>query len=725
MLYPEYLVKFNNEGFLKYNQDTANAQESKNFDNMLKEIMQDSRSLTLKSPLLIYRCDKENEWRVMDTARAATCTPGSEHHINFAEFLQRAEEGKLNLSVIGIKNQAIKPLQMSKIVSTNSNLSKIICALSFEEYWDSIGFQALLKGIEFHPQLKNLYFMQTFTEKQYALLEKLLDVNYRIESISFLVPDDEKLINLDQKLRARLAEGTFERFKKERLSQDKLLALAEDAITSAEKNQYLELLLQSNSSLPSSDTEEERNQKEAAAYENWPFVYKNNKAYLQGDNWSLMQLDIHKKVEKYPNSTVGYYLLKKAVAAKNPSALHYLLNLGANLFEQFDNDSIIAQLLNVKVMEVWSEESINYLKTTIAMFHLQIVWLKLFADIEGAFMGMEQHLNKYLDRLLKRNQASYLSLDFFKGNLRFLNARKREWRDAVRYMHNLIMTGKQETMVPAMLAEMHNATKQLTEAANSASRGFSKRSELNDKISEYGLRLQAGFTKCEKPLAAMAVNGLQEQRPEKIIQHLQVAHRKENAAWRMELKEEKLGRKQAEEDAERLRAQNVTLKDEKETVQKELDDCKETLQQKEKEGKELEEQKSANEKEKEDLQAKLTKLKEQKSVNKKEKEKLQAKLHAQEVVYARLEARLESVETHNAKISPVTVNKRVVTPFGVSQQDMPTVPMINRSDSHTTENGSAHETYRAGFFTDPHMPTRRLSMESGVTTEKTVFQYSP
>jgi hypothetical protein len=94
------------------------------------------------------------------------------------------------------------------------------------------------------------------------------------------------------------------------------------------------------------------------------------------------------------------------------------------------------------------------------------------------------------------------------------------------------------------------------------------------------------------------------------------------------------------------------------------------------------------------------------------------------------EARFQAKEVaHQKELQEIRASaklkKSMITPFGVSQQGMPTVPMINRSDSHITENGSANEAYRTGFFTHTHMPTRRLSMESVVITEKMAFQYPP
>lgn len=197
-----------------------------------------------------------------------------------------------------------------------------------------------LQLLEFkNPPQTNDYF--------YEALNKILDEHYQLELIT-PEPQTESMENAIQcriarrsylELRERLKNSNSERFKREQLTQNKLLRLLTDDLMTPQQNLF-NALVASSPLKTISDA-------------HWldgittllPPIFRNNIDYVR-QHAADLRLDLQKPLLAYPNRTVGAYLLTTAYKADKVGALKCLIAADSMILHQvYDFEKIGCMLL--------------------------------------------------------------------------------------------------------------------------------------------------------------------------------------------------------------------------------------------------------------------------------------------------------------------------------------------------------------------------------------------
>ncbi|MFM2322974.1 MAG: hypothetical protein RLZZ225_1127 [Pseudomonadota bacterium] len=266
--------------------------------------------------------------------------------------------------------------------------------------------QALVK----HPNLQYLDFANTqFDEAIYVALSTLLDENYRIKSINIAAPTgDASLIDTYKQFNQRVLKPCQVRFKEERLSQDKLLALAFQTLAEREKIQLEQhalgdgakdkqaLLRERIKFLFSDQGTRATTDAEKASWlikaEVLPAVYVNHKQYLK-EYAALLQLQLRELVVGRMN-TAGYLLLEQAFAVKDTPVIQCLLEAKANLFELPPLG--IEKLFLVRLLETegpWQALVIAHLKKDLNVLLTAIKILSPYEKLATICKELKSHID--------------------------------------------------------------------------------------------------------------------------------------------------------------------------------------------------------------------------------------------------------------------------------------------------------------------------------------------
>jgi hypothetical protein len=408
-----------------------------------------------------------------------------------------------------------------------------------------------------HPKLKCLNLRDTPLDvAAYSILVSLLDENYRIEQIECQTPVDKLLIEQDEGLKRRLSLPGVDRFKQEQLTQNKLVTLASNAVEKGNTRRFAILLGQQGGLLPILSQEEWLRQ----ACRELPPVYANHPDYLT-EHAALIQLDLSKPLKRVTKNTVGYFLLAKAVAAKDAQSISHLLKAQANFLEEH---ALLEQLFDGQ-WATWKEVVITHFQKNLSYLVPLISHLLPFVEVYTHLNEIKAHLDNYLTELMHRTSRSYL-FQILSGVAFRLQDRKLEWKQALGTLVTTIEAGtaKEADVDYLAMDALHQGVKHLVEDARSARRGFLGGSKLNSGLERLGKQLENAVdkSKTELYLREVARHSAQKESPEQAekVQTLQAQIAKEQ--------------KEKAEMAEQAKAREETLKAEIDRARSEIDQVK-------------------------------------------------------------------------------------------------------------------------------------------------------
>jgi hypothetical protein len=190
----------------------------------------------------------------------------------------------------------------------------------------------------------------------YAALNQLLDEHYQLEQVIVAKPQRESIRALHSQLLKRLKNSNMERFKKEQITQTKLLNLLEADLMTDEKNLF-NALFDSSPSKAISDTQ-------------WidgistllPTVYRNHIDYVR-QHTTDFRLDLQQPLQTAPHKTVGGYLLTKAYKANDVTALERLISSDETILQQVCNFERIGCTL---LKKAFTEENLTMCRVLLA-----------------------------------------------------------------------------------------------------------------------------------------------------------------------------------------------------------------------------------------------------------------------------------------------------------------------------------------------------------------------
>lgn len=366
-----------------------------------------------------------------------------------------------------------------------------------------------------HSHLKYLDFGTTALDTAaYSALSQLLDANYRIEKINLPEPEgDLALMEMYQQITQRLLDSCWIRFKKEQLSQQRLLNIALGALTEVKVlrieqqkgnldswdegdidklNKRFGFLIHSQSKLALSNYEKETWLKKDTYV--LPRVYRDYSAYVK-EYSALFQLYLQTFVPAR-GKTVGYLLLEKALETKNAEAIEALLKAKVNLFEIPANAEkpFLKRALqgrkrsNIKNLLLWHiRENSNLMKSVVEHFSEHSV-------LRDVLKELIEHLSQYGDILIYKNDWPGL-YSFTKDIINLCRKmfaiespsekRGEEYAGFQLDLHESIQVATvngQERPNPDSLSHMQKIVREMKDNSLNALRGFTNRSELHTQM---------------------------------------------------------------------------------------------------------------------------------------------------------------------------------------------------------------------------------------------------
>lgn len=438
---------------------------------------------------------------------------------HFFESFTKFEGSSDVLKNLRIQSSVLKKLTIQTVVLTQKSLMKILNlfpALEFlglEIDWsvNDYDWKKLNRTFIEHSYLKYLDFGTIpLNPETYLALSELLDKNYRIERINLPEPvDNLELMEIYNQINQRLSESCWLRFKKEQLSQQKLLRVALSALTEVKAlrtkqqkgsldswdekdinslNKCFDFLLNSQSKLALVNYEKEDwLKKDAYAL---PTIYRDYSAYVK-EYSALIQLHLETFLPMQ-EKTVGYLLLEVALETKNAEAIESLLKANVNLFEIPPNtEPFLKRALQGRKRCAIKKLLLSHIRQSSNLMELVVGHFSEHSALHEVLKELIDHLSQYGDILIHKNDLP--GLYFFTKDVVNLcrkmlglkppsEKRGEEYAgfqlDLYESMQVATVNG-QERPNPDSLSHMQKIVREMIERSSSALRGFTNGSELH------------------------------------------------------------------------------------------------------------------------------------------------------------------------------------------------------------------------------------------------------
>ena len=388
--------------------------------------------------------------------------------------------------------------------------------LSLELDWSTSPYdwQRLRRSFVEHSHLKCLDFGTISLDMEaYTALSELLDENYRIERISLAEPvGDPALMEIYEQINQRLSESCWIRFKKEQLSQQRLMNLALHALDDVKTlrieqqkgnlnswdkkdisklNKRFDFLLNSQSKLALVSHEKEEWLKKDGY--TLPRVYRDYSFYVK-EHFALFQLHLDTFIPTH-RKTVGYFLLEKALETKNEEAMEALLKANVNLFEipppPNTEEPFLKRALQGRRRCPIKKLLLSHIRKNSSLMELAVGHFSEHSELHNVLKELIDHLSKYGDILIHKNDLS--GLYFFTKDVVNLcrkmfglespsEKRGEEYAGFQLGLYESIQVATvngQERPNPDSLSHMQTIVREMIEMSSSALRGFSNGSELH------------------------------------------------------------------------------------------------------------------------------------------------------------------------------------------------------------------------------------------------------
>ena len=367
-----------------------------------------------------------------------------------------------------------------------------------------------------HSYLKYLDFGTTpLDTAAYSALSQLLDANYRIEKINLPEPvGDLALMEIYQQINQRLLDSCWIRFKKEQLSQQRLLhvalnALAEVKVLRIEQqkgnldswdegdidklNRRFDFLLSSQTALALTNYEKEAWLKKDTYV--LPRVYRDYSAYVK-EYSALFQLHLETFFPAQ-GKTAGYLLLEKALETKNAEAIGALLKAKVNLFEipaKTEKPFLKRALQGRKRSEIKNLLLWHIIRGNSNLMESVVEHFSEHSQLHDVLRELIDHLSQYGDILIYKNDLP--GLYFFTKDI--VNLCRKMFRleppsekrgeeyagfqlDLYKSIQVATVNG-QERPNPDSLSHMQKIVREMKDNSSSALRGFLKGSVLHTQM---------------------------------------------------------------------------------------------------------------------------------------------------------------------------------------------------------------------------------------------------
>lgn len=395
------------------------------------------------------------------------------------------------------------------------NLLPALEFLSLELDWSSNRYEWKQLSHVFieHSNLKYLDFGTTPLDTEaYSALSELLDKNYRIKEINLPEPvDNWALMEIYNQINQRLSEPCWIRFKKEQLSQERLLDVALEALAEVNEvrviqqkrnldygeeghksrfNTCFEFLLSSQRELALLNCEKEMWLEEIYVF---PKVYGDYSAYVK-EYSALFQLHLDTFISTQ-GKTVGYLLLEKALETKNAKAIEALLKANVNLFEIPPNkEPFLKRALQGRRRCAIKKLLFAHIRKNSSLMELVVGHFSEHSALHDVLKELIDHLSQYGDILIHKNDLPGF-LSFTKDIINLCRKmfdlkppsekRGEEYAGFQLGLYESIQVATvngQERPNPDSLSHMQKIVREMIERSSSALLGFANGSELHIPI---------------------------------------------------------------------------------------------------------------------------------------------------------------------------------------------------------------------------------------------------
>ncbi|MCH9636562.1 MAG: hypothetical protein K0U16_01225 [Gammaproteobacteria bacterium] len=349
----------------------------------------------------------------------------------------------------------------------------------------NIFLNMLCEALVYHPSLKRLDLGDTaLNEEDYEELFKLLNNNYRLDTIFLKYPPFGNLNQLHHQLTQEM---------KERVKHSSLVRFQENQLTYSNRYKIAELSLELDQFHPLKFKFDHTTKKLVITYpsdlalptkliNDLPEGLSNYPEFLQ--NSFPIQLDLSQAIDN--QTTLGAQLLEKAFQLRKPKSMELLLTAGADLLEQLpDKPSLIGTIFSDsnKGEKIYKELILNHVKKDLSVFVPFISRLSTrYGEIDAGLKKIKVHLDEFITTLLELDQLPFL-LKLFKRI--GVETKKENWEKDFRLVIQAAQAGTQKNPIThSSLSAFEAIIKVLYTEVESAKKQWFRGYQFNVKLLE-------------------------------------------------------------------------------------------------------------------------------------------------------------------------------------------------------------------------------------------------
>jgi hypothetical protein len=383
-------------------------------------------------------------------------------------------------------------------------------------------------------------------------------------------------------LRERLSLSGFERFKAERLTQDRLLQIAMTTLESIQKSKAIRSyerqvcfekrfnFLVNNEGRLATTYDQKKDWFKSTGI--LPAVYLNHAEFLKDDP-SLLQLQMNELVSD-GSQTIGYALVEKVLETKNQMALKTLLNTNINLFESPDN---VEEPFLVKVLKskgALKRIVVEYIQQDQRLISLATECLDTHPELKNLFGRFKIHLDDYGTHLVKKDHPSVLLLIAkkilitWKKIVNLENPSEKRGKECGQMylgLNKCLKVFEQAFTPYETFDEMHKIIIKMKEESMKAIRGIFNSSFLHEESLKLITQFEYALLVSKKSTFDKSINQIKE------------AHEQEILIFTEEIEKMKVENDHSRLEAAKKEAENVQVKEENVQVKEENVQLKATI----------------------------------------------------------------------------------------------------------------------------------------------------